>query len=137
MFAVATHRLLPGILGFFALDNMQLHPLVLCCLCWLLACISLIGEGQCDRFSSDMLDVLSQRMYLGTFLRIGGGNLDSQHISQRIDSHMYLTAFLAFVSGITRTRAACAGGWECAYIKNHATALSIFSHATPGGSTDR
>ena len=85
-----------------------MHPFLPRRLCSVLACLSLIDEGQCDRFSRDMLHVLCQRTDLSAFLRIGSSDLYGKQMPQCSDGTMDLAPFLAFVAVITGTRTAFA-----------------------------
>ena len=86
-----------------------MHPVVpRRLLCSVLACLSLIDDSQCDRFSRDMLRVLRQRTDLRTFLRIGSSDLYGKQMPQCIDGTIDLAPFLAFLAVITGTRTAFA-----------------------------
>ena len=74
----------------FQPDDLQMHPVVPRRLRSVLACLSLIDDGQCDRFSGDMRHVLRQRTDLRTFLRIGSSDLYGKQMPHCIDGTMDL-----------------------------------------------
>ena len=93
---------------FFQRDDRQMHPFLPRRVCSVLACVSLIDDGECDRIWRDMLHVLCQRTDLRAVLRIGSSALDGKQMPQCIDGTMDLAPFLALLAVKTCTRTAFA-----------------------------
>ena len=75
---------------------------------WLLARVSLVDEGDLDAFARLGLNGLGDPADLGA-VGVGGCDMQSQKMAERIDGQMQLRPLLAFGSVISRASAALGG----------------------------
>ncbi|KCX00057.1 hypothetical protein AN652_14370 [Xanthomonas arboricola pv. pruni] len=92
------------------LDHVQLDAFFLGCLRRFFAGIVLIHKRDLDRFTGRVLYLLSKRSDLRALLLICWRDLDGEQVSQRIDRHVHLASFLAFVAIVSGARSAFTGG---------------------------
>lgn len=76
---------------------------------WLLARVSLVDEGDLDAFARLGLNGLGDPADLGAIVGVGGCDMQSQKMAERIDGQMQLRPLLAFGSVISRASAALGG----------------------------
>jgi hypothetical protein len=106
--------------GIRQLDDFKLNAMLCGVLHGLVARVALVDKGDLYCFASDFLDFARQVFNLFPVLFVGGSHAQRQQMTQRVNRHVNLAAFLALGPIISGSRSAFWAGLQRSTVEDRA-----------------